>query len=87
MGKRAVDLTLEELAVLGGKAAFQAASKAQQSALTVTGTVDFFDGEQQVSSLAQLLPSGTVTLVEKSGEDDHRAPRSATRPVGRPQRD
>lgn len=74
MGKRAVDLTLEELAALGGKAARQAVAKAQQRGLTVTGTVEFFDGQQSVSSLAELQPSGTVTLVEageeKSAKDD-----------------
>ncbi len=74
MVKRAVDLTLEELAALGGKAARQAVATAQQRGLTVTGTVEFFDGQQSVSSLAELQPSGTVTLVEageeKSTEDD-----------------
>ena len=69
MGKRAVDLTLEELAALGGKAARQAVTKAQQRGLVVTGTVEFFDGKQSVSSLAELQPSGTVTLVEAGDEN------------------
>ena len=86
MGKRAIDLTLEELAALGGKAARQAASKAQQRGLTVTGTVDFFDGDQAISSLAQLLSTGTVTLVEK-GAGDHSKRRLAAKPVRRPRHD
>lgn len=87
MGKRAVDLTLEELAALGGKAARQAVSKAQQRGLLVTGTVDFFDGKQAVSSLAQLEPSGTVTLVEKGGDDRPDGGRSAAKPIRRTEQD
>jgi hypothetical protein len=86
MTKRAVDLTLEELAALGGKAARQAVSKAQQRGLTVTGTVDFFNGEQSISSLAQLLPSGTVTLVEK-GANEPSTQRAVIKPARRPRHD
>ena len=68
MAKRAVDLSLEELAASGAKAAKQAAADAGRRGLTITGTVEFFDGEQSVSSLAQLHPSGTVTLVEVGQE-------------------
>lgn len=87
MGKRAVDLSLDELAALGGKAARQAVAKAQQRGLTVTGTVDFFDGEQAVSSLAQLQPSGTVTLVEVGDDAGTELGRPGKKLARRPQRD
>jgi hypothetical protein len=63
MGKRAVDLSLEELAAMGANAAMRAAKKAQDAGLVVTGTVDFLEDGQAVSSLAQRHPSGTVTLL------------------------
>jgi hypothetical protein len=83
MGKRAVDLNLEELAALGAKAARLAVAQARQRGLTITGTVEFFDGEQSVSSLAELHPSGTVTLVEP-GETNKSDDRPEERPFRRP---
>jgi len=63
MGKRAVDLSLEELAALGANAALRAAKKAQDAGLAVTGTVDFLEDGQAVSSLAERHRSGTVALL------------------------
>jgi hypothetical protein len=63
MSKRAVDLRLQQLATLGADAALRAAKKAQDASLVVTGTVDFFEDGQAVSSLAERHPSGTVTLI------------------------
>jgi hypothetical protein len=67
MPKRAVDLSVEELGAMGAKAARRAVQKAQQAGLVVTGTIDIFENEQPVSSIAQVLPSGTVTLVREEG--------------------
>jgi hypothetical protein len=63
MGKRAVDLSLEELAALGANAALGAARKARDAGLVVTGTVDFLENGQAASSLAERHPSGAVTLL------------------------
>jgi hypothetical protein len=54
---------LEELAALGANAALRAAKKAQDAGLVVTGTVDFLEDGQAMSSLAQRHPSGAVTLL------------------------
>lgn len=62
MRKRAVDLSIEELAALGANAALRAAQQAQAAGLTVTGTVDFLEGDQPRSSLADRHPSGAVTI-------------------------
>jgi hypothetical protein len=63
MRKRAVDLSLEELAAMGANAALKAAQKAQDAGLAVTGTVDFLEDGRIVSSLAERRPSGAVTLL------------------------
>lgn len=63
MRKRAVDLSLQELAAMGANAALTAANKAQDAGLIVTGTVDFLEDGQAASSLAQRHPSGSVTLL------------------------
>jgi hypothetical protein len=63
MTKRAVDLSLQELAAMGANAALKAAREAQETGLVVTGTVDFVEGDQTQSSLAERQPSGTVTLL------------------------
>jgi predicted oxidoreductase (fatty acid repression mutant protein) len=62
MRKRAVDLSLEELAAMGADAALKAVQKAQDAGLTVFGTVDFLEDGRIVSSLAERLPSGAVSL-------------------------
>jgi predicted oxidoreductase (fatty acid repression mutant protein) len=62
MRKRAIDLSLEELAAMGANAALKAAQKAQDAGLAVSGTVDFFEDGRIVSSLAERLPSGAVSL-------------------------
>ena len=67
MRKRAVDLSIEELAVLGANAALRAANEAQAAGLIVTGTVDFLEKGQPISSLAERHPSGAVTI-RVSGE-------------------
>jgi len=63
MSKRAVDLSVAELAALGANAALRAAKDAQDAGLPVTGAVDFLEDGQAVSSLAERHPSGTVTLL------------------------
>jgi len=75
MRKRAVDLTIEELAVLGANAALRAANEAQAAGLVVTGTVDFLEDGQPRSSLADRLPSGVVTI---RGTDAGVAPEGGT---------
>jgi hypothetical protein len=64
MSKRAVDLSLEELAAMGANAALRASNAASDAGLTVGGTVDFADDDQPISSLAERQPSGTVTLLD-----------------------
>jgi len=63
MNKRAVDLSLEELAAMGANAALKAANGAQGAGLVVVGTVDLLEDGQPVSSLAERQPSGMVTLL------------------------
>jgi hypothetical protein len=63
MRRRAVDLSLEELAAMGANAALRAAKNAEDAGLVVTGTVDFLESDQAVSSLAERHPTGTVTLL------------------------
>jgi hypothetical protein len=65
MAKRAIDLSMEELAAMGAKAARAAAQNAQRAGADITGTVTTYEGKHAISSLAQLHPSGTVTLVRK----------------------
>jgi hypothetical protein len=87
MRKRAVDLTLEELAAMGANAALKAAQKARNAGLTVIGTVDFLEDGHIVSSFAERSPSGGVVLLgvspdstpsgsdaPKSGKPDTRKP-------------
>lgn len=69
MRKRAVDLSLQELATMGANAALSAAKKAQDAGLVVTGTVDFLEDGQAASSLAQRHPSGAVTLLAVGADD------------------
>jgi hypothetical protein len=64
MKKRAVDLSLEELAAMGANAALRAAREAQDAGLVIAGTVDFLEEGQSISTLAERHPSGTVTLLD-----------------------
>ena len=68
MAKRAIDLSLEELAAMGAKAARTAAQESQRAGLTITGLVTVYDKAQAQSVLAQLQPSGTVTLVRAAAD-------------------
>ena len=68
MSKKATDLSVEELAAMGAKAARLAARDAQKAGLTLTGTIDSYDNNQAKSSMAQLRPSGTVTLVRPADD-------------------
>jgi hypothetical protein len=63
LSKRAVDLSVEELAAMGANAALRAAKKAQDAGLDVTGTIDALADDQLTSSLAVRHPSGSVTLL------------------------
>lgn len=65
MPKRAVDLSVGELGAMGAKAALSAVHKAQKAGLVITGTIDIYEKGQAASSLAQALPSGTVTLIRQ----------------------
>jgi hypothetical protein len=67
MAKRAVDLSVEELAAMGARAARLAAQDAQKAGLIVTGTSDVYEEGQARSTLAQLHPTGAVTLVKEAG--------------------
>jgi hypothetical protein len=83
MSKRAVDLSVEELSALGAKAARLAVQKSQSAGLVVTGTVETYEEGQAAFSLAQLLPSGTVTLVRKSGSQSTKNEEpTSEKPVG-----
>jgi hypothetical protein len=80
MGKRAIDLSVEELAAMGAKAARAAAQESQHAGLTTTGSVTVYEKEQAASVLAQLLPSGTVTFVRNADETGpHDLPEAAKR--------
>jgi hypothetical protein len=68
MGKRATDLSVEELAAMGARAARAAAQESQRAGLTTTGSVTTYEKKQAASVLAQLLPSGTVTFVRNADE-------------------
>jgi hypothetical protein len=50
---------------MGAKAARRAAQDALTSGLTITGTIDSYEQGQAASSLAELHPSGVVTLVRE----------------------
>ena len=67
MAKRAVDLSVEELAAMGARAARLAAQDAQKAGLIVTGTSEVYEEGQARSTLAQLHPTGAVTLVKEAG--------------------
>jgi len=69
MRKRAVDLSLEELAAMGANAAMRAAQQAQDVGLTVTGTVDFLEDGCVVSPLAERRPSGSVAVLGAIGAE------------------
>lgn len=84
MTKRAVDLSLEELAAMGAKAALRAANAARDAGLVVTGTVDFDEGDQPISSLAERQPSGTVTLLDDPARERRERKSNTTAPVVRP---
>lgn len=68
MTKRAADLSLQELAAMGANAALRAANEARDAGLVVTGTVDFLEDGQAVSSLAERHPSGAVTLLQERAD-------------------
>jgi hypothetical protein len=65
MSKRAVDLSVAELAALGAKAARLAVQEAQNKGLVVTGVIDIYENDQATSSLAQIHPSGLITLLNQ----------------------
>ena len=70
MKKRAVDLSLEELAAIGANAALGAANQAHEAGLLVSGSIDFIEDGQAISTLAERHPSGTVTLLG-AADGDH----------------
>jgi len=85
MSKRAPDLSLAELAAMGAAAALRAADGARDAGLVVTGTVDFVDEDQPISSLAERQPSGTVTLLDGPAGNRRRSKKSSTAAAaGRP---
>jgi len=83
MAERAVDLSVEELAALGATAARLAVESARRAGLTITGTFDSYHEDQAVSSLAQLHPSGTVTLVREGEASADEALPAARRDRGK----
>jgi hypothetical protein len=54
MAKRAVDLSVAELATMGAKAAQRAVQKARDAGLVVTGTVQFFEGTGDPNGVKRL---------------------------------
>ena len=76
MRKRAVDLSLEELAAMGANAALKAAQKAQDAGLAVAGTVEFLEDGRIVSSLAERRPSGAVSVLGAGAAGNPDAPKS-----------
>jgi hypothetical protein len=78
MSKQAPDLSLAELAAMGASAALRAADAARDAGLAVTGTVDFVDEDQPISSLAERQPSGTVTLLDAPAHHRRRRKKSNT---------
>lgn len=69
MRKRAVDLSLEELAAMGANAALTAAQRAYDAGLSVAGTADVAQAGRVASSLVERRPSGTVTGLAASASD------------------
>lgn len=78
MKKRAVDLSLEELAAMGANAAVRAANDAREAGLIVTGTVDLVEEGQAISTLAERQPSGAVTLLGAGVGDRSSSTKSKT---------
>jgi hypothetical protein len=70
MRKRAVDLSLEELAAMGANAALTAAQRSYNAGLSVAGTADIVEDGSVVPSLVQRRPSGIVTGLAESVSDD-----------------
>jgi len=68
MSKRVVDISIEELAAMGAKAARAAVQRSRAAGQVVTGTVRVFERGKATSVLAQQLPSGTVTRVKQAEE-------------------
>jgi hypothetical protein len=79
MTKRVIDLSTEELAAMGAKAARAAAQRAQTDGLAITGTVTIYERGQANTTLAQLHPSGTVTLVRQASTAPAERPADAGR--------
>jgi hypothetical protein len=84
MVRRAVDLSLTELATLGAKAAQRAAQKARDAGLTVTGAADRREDKPSVPSVNWPLPPGIVAgpetrAVKASGSEKPANPKSAVR--------
>ena len=69
MNKRAVDLSLEELAAMGANAALQAANEARDAGLTVVGGAEVRLGDKLAPALMQRHPSGIVTLLDSDPLD------------------
>lgn len=86
MSKRAVDLSLEELAAMGANAALKSAQQAYGAGLAVVGTVDVVHADRVVSTLAQRSPSGAITPLSETEATDRDGPRAAEsetrKPVG-----
>jgi hypothetical protein len=60
MARRAVDLSMVELATMGAKAAQRAVQKAHDAGLMITGTVDRLEDERAVPSVAWRHPPEIV---------------------------
>lgn len=86
MSKRAVDLSLEELAAMGASAALKSARKTYGAGLTVVGTIDVVQAGRVVSTLAQRSSAGTITALneaEAAADDARRTEKPDSRkPAG-----
>ena len=70
MNKRAIDLSLEELAAMGANAALKAANDARDADLAVTGVAEVRQGDRVTQAIVQRRPSGIVTRLDWDRADN-----------------
>lgn len=74
MSKRAVDLSLEELAAMGANAALKSAQQAYGAGLAVVGTVDVVHADRVVSTARTTKPVGRDHAAQRDGSHGSRRP-------------
>jgi len=78
MAKRAVDLSLADLATMGARAAQRAARKAHEAGLMITGTAGRLEDESSVPSVNWRLTPGIVAGPETRSSKDGGSKKSKT---------